>query len=239
MLKFAFPLLFILTSCSSTSVLLSHPIPSGKKDLSDFRADFQGTYLVSDTVLHTDFFDASNARYSPEIYLPEDTSVFFLFSARIHLQEKRVVRSYSYQAYMRDSLFRTLSQKDKSEVDSIVQYQGYVGLFFPHELDTLFDLEQGDLLRFVSGNTYVVNRASEGAFTPIFLARDGEEGLRCYEFDREAVIKYFKNSRKQRCNNKGLLIEEDNPIQLSNREYKKIARKRLFKHWFFLQRTNE
>lgn len=239
MLKFTIPLLYLLASCGASSVILTHPIPSGGSDLLAFPTDFQGSYIVSDTILHTDFFDASNERYSPEIDLPADTSIFITYRASVRCDERIMVQEIIYHGYMKDELYESLSQKDKDEMDTIVYHEGYVELIAPQEVDTLFDFERGDLLRKFSKEAYVVNVAMDTTFLPIFLEQEGGGGIRIFEFDRDAVMNYFAQSGKLSWESKRLLLEDGEPIQLSNKECKKIARKRLFKHRYLLRNGKE
>lgn len=227
---------FILTSCVSSYVAVKHPLPEGKKNLSEIPSKLRGTYQFRDTLLNGGLFTAKNERYNPEIILEEATSLEITIRSSVTVYENMVVRHSQYSFYAHKDYYESeFSRKDLPDVDTVIFVDDIAKIVEKRELDTLMNLDSGDVLRKYKGNL-IVNRWIEDAYYPFLVTRDRKRSLSVTALSDTMVTEYYYSFSNEEMDWKVEQKNEDIPIEISNSELKDMISKGCFVPVFTLDR---
>lgn len=227
-MKFSiFFLLLILSSCADKKVYLKHPTPKMRIDQKGFNPLLYGEYVISDSTLDRGLFNAVNEVYKPKISLPTDTSVFITFQSKIILSENRIILKEIYTGYMFKSLYESVDKNQLNENDSLIFIGDTVKFILKANIDTLFNLENKDILRKYK-DYYVLNKWHEEGYQPIILSRRNHEVLDLMDLKRNNLSAYYWSFDSGKINLKGDFVNNGEPINLKNSELKKLINNNCF-----------
>lgn len=216
-------LLMVFSSCGSSVIYVKQPIPIMRLDLNRFNKDLIGEYLVTDSIVDELFLDAINELYNPEIILETDTSVLLTFHMKIVISKHAIISKKILTGYMFKPFYDSLDKKDSALVDKITLVNDTVKVTLKELSDTLFNLEQQDILRRFKGH-YLLNIKTEEAYQPILLSKISSGSLLIKDFEKYKIVNYYQSCSSNKSINKAEMINNGEGIKMKNSELKKFIK---------------
>lgn len=214
-------LLFVLTSCAYTVVLVKHPVPKMRRDLSGFNSELIGEYTITDTLIDEDFFEAVNELYDPEIKLDMDSSVFIMAQMKVVISEHLVLSKKTFTAFMYRSFYNSQAPKLYDEIDTVIFLNDTVKIVLNEKVDTLFNNQNQDLLRKYKDH-YLLNKSRDGAYQPILLTETELGSWQLMDLDENRLVDYYNSFDHEKSEAKANLVYAEEPITLKNSELRDL-----------------
>lgn len=227
-MKFIQALLFlILASCTTPVVIVKHPVPNMRRDLNGFNSDLVGEYLITDTIVNEVFFDALNELYNPEIILDTDTSVFITAKMKVVISKHAIISKKVYTGYLFRSLYDAEGINETDNIDAIIFLNDTVKIISKEEVDTLFNIQNQDIVRKYKGQ-YLLNKWNDSGYQPILLTKMQHGFWKLMDLEEDHLVDYYNSFDHENNEEKANLVYSEEAISLKNSELKDLIRNEYF-----------
>jgi hypothetical protein len=224
---------FIVASCGTAIVVVEKPVPRMHANQSEFDTELQGQYFITGSIVDWSLWTSYNEIYDPKVVLKTDTSCFPTVNSRMIISDYCIVNKVIQTVYISRVMYDTteFNEDEREYIDTIVLTGDMAKIIFHEEIDTLFNLEQGDLIRKYR-NQYVLNRKCENGYEPILMRKEGKASYSFGYLKLEALADYYSSFGTKKKDFKAMLVEEAGAaVKMKNSELRYCMKNELFTLW--------
>ena len=225
-------LLLILSSCGASIVYVKHPVPKMRYNQKAFNSDLIGEYIITDSSLNIGI-EILNELYNPKILFNTDTSSVVTGQLRIIITNNMIIKKSNYSGYMLMAYYNSQKNEYPAEIDEIIDTIVYVGdtvkFISKEQIDTIFNLQQRDIIRKYE-NGYILNSHNfygEG-YHPILFTKLPPDQLRLMDLDHNELVSYYWSFFTNKMEKKANKVINDDVIKLKNYELKRLIQNNCF-----------
>ncbi|MFT6981578.1 MAG: hypothetical protein ACJAUD_000342 [Crocinitomicaceae bacterium] len=229
---------FIVASCGTTIVVVEKPVPRMHANQSEFDSDLQGEYFITDSIIDWSLWTSYNEIYEPKVILETDTSCFPTVNSRMIISDYCIVNKVIQTVYISRVMYDTteFSEHEREYIDTIVLTGDMAKIIFHEEIDTLFNLEQGDLIRKYKGQ-YILNRQCEDGYEPILMRKEGKDSYSFGYLELGVLADYYSSFGTKKKDFKAMIVgEAGDAVKMKNSELRHCIKNDLFTLWRTIQK---
>ena len=235
-------LLLLLSSCVSTAVYVKHPVPKMKFNQKAFKSDLIGEYIITDSSLNIGI-EILNELYNPKILFDSDTSIVVTGQLKIIITNNMIIKKSKYSGYILKAFYDSQKNERPAEIDkkidTIIYISDTVKFISKEEIDTIFNIKQGDIVRKYE-NSYMLNTCNiygEG-YHPVLLTKLQPELLRFMELNHNELVSYYWSFFTNKMDKKANKAINDDVIKLKNSELKRLIQNNCFTLRYSIKKIN-
>ncbi|MFT6922539.1 MAG: hypothetical protein ACJA1C_001544 [Crocinitomicaceae bacterium] len=224
---------FIVASCGTTIVVVEKPAPRMHANQSEFDSDLQGEYFITDSIVDWSLWTSYNEIYEPKVILETDTSYFHTVNSRMTISDYHIVNKVIQTGYMSRVVYDTteFSESEREFVNTIVLNDYMAKITFHEEIDTLFNLNDGDLIRKYKGQ-YILNRKCEDGYEPILMHNEGKDSYSFGYLEPHVLADYYYSFRTKKKDLKAMIVDDaEDAVKMRNSELRYCMKNELFTLW--------
>ena len=225
-------LLLLLSSCGASVVYVKHPVPKMKFNQKAFNSDLIGEYIITDSSLNIGI-DLLNELYNPKILFDTDTSVVVTGQLKIIIMNDMIIMKSIYSGYCLKPFYESQRNQRPDEIDKKIDTIIYSGdtvkIISKEEIDTIFNIKQGDIVREYE-NSFMLNKRNyygEG-YHPVLLTKLQPNHLIFMELNHNELVSYYWSFFTNKMDKKAEKAINNDVIKLNNSELKKLIQNNCF-----------